>query len=275
MNIAVIGYGVVGHHMALDVERAGHKCVAYDIRGTVPGTRQEVNACAAAFVCVSTPPLPDGRCDTSAIDDVFSWLRVPVAIIRSTVPPGTTLGLDTDCLTGFIPEFIGEGVNAPYNAMRQPPFLIVGTDSDAARKAVTAVLAKLYNSECEFVCMSSVSAEMAKYAENYALAVKVTWANEVYDLCGVVGADFDKVMNGVTHDYRIGRSHTHVYPDSRGWGGRCLPKDTAALLALVGEENAPFLAAVRRVNELHRAHNALEAGQTGAGSPPRGGNGHV
>lgn len=277
MKIAVIGYGVVGKHQSADIERAGHELWVHDIH-TIPrhnATWGEVNECDAAFVCVSTPSAPDGSCDTSAIQDVFSWLDVPVALIRSTIPPGTTQALASQCVRGFIPEFIGEGVNAPYNAMRQPPFLILGTDSDLARERAVNVLSRLYNSECEFVCMSTVSAELAKYAENYYLALKVTWANELHDLAELTGADYNKMMNGVTHDYRIGRSHTHVYPDNRGWDGRCLPKDTAALLALVGAENAPLLAAVRAVNARHRAKNALEAGQPSVASPATGGNGHV
>lgn len=292
MKIAVVGMGVVGTHMAADIERAGHICAQYDIaprNGKRWATREEVNACDAAFVCVSTPQGKDGACDLSAIDEVFEWLRVPVAIIRSTIPPGTTdrIQYSSPILNGkgdpycvvFSPEFIGEGVNAPYNAMRQPPFIIIGGDAEA-RKAAGNVFAKLYNAECAFIYMSAVSAEVAKYTENYFLATKVTLFNEVYDICQAVGADFNDVVAGVTHDYRIGRSHTHVYPDNRGWGGRCLPKDTAALLALVGEDTAPLLAAVRRVNDQHRAQNArdsaLEAGVSGAGSPPAGGNGrHV
>lgn len=276
MKIAVVGYGVVGRHMAADIERGGHELWLYDkFQGEINHERdkQAVNACDAAFVCVSTPSAPDGSCDISAIEEVFKWLNVPIALIRSTIPPGTTASLPGT--VGFIPEFIGEGVNAPYNAMRQPPFLILGTDSDTARERAVNVLSRLYNSECEFVCMSTVSAELAKYAENYFLALKVSWANELYDIAEEVGADFNKMMNGVTHDYRIGRSHSHVYGDNRGWGGRCLPKDTAALLARVGAEKAPLLAAVRAVNAQHRAKNALEAGLPGAGSPPAGGNGHV
>lgn len=246
-RIAVVGCGVVGMHMVTDIERAGHVCVRQDpARGW--DDRAAVNACEAAFVCVGTPELPDGRADVSQIAAVFSWLRVPVAIIRSTIPPGTPV---PDWAV-FSPEFIGEGVAAPYNAMRQPPFLILG-GTPAARARAAAVCAGLYNAECEFVFTDLVTAQVAKYAENYYLALKVTWANELYDICDAVGADFPQMMAAVTHDYRIGRSHTHVYPDARGWGGRCLPKDTAALLATVGPEVAQLLAALREINARQRA----------------------
>lgn len=244
MKIGVVGFGVVGRHMAEDIKRAGHDLAVYDIFGA--GTREEINTADAAFVCVSTPQAANGSCDTSAIDDVFSWLRVPVAIIRSTVPPGTTEALP-GCVV-FCPEFIGEGINAPYVAMRQPPFVIIGGNLEAQRRA-GAVLRQLYNAECEFVFVGSREAELAKYAENYFLALKVSWANELYDVAQKVGADYDAMMQAVTHDYRIGRSHTAVYPDRRGFDGRCLPKDTSALLALVGADTAPLLAAMIEVNE--------------------------
>lgn len=265
VKFGIVGLGVVGRHMETDIQRAGHPYLKYDIvaHGLVEqltgfATREEMNTCDAVFVCVSTPEGADGQADLSAIDDVFGWLRVPVAIIRSTVPPGTTAEIQNrlieehpDYDVAFVPEFIGEGVNAPYNAMKQPPFLIVGAFPESWEPVCNA-LAQLYNAECEFIRVLPTTAEVAKYAENYFLALKVTWANELYDICNAVGADFGQMMAAVTHDYRIGRSHTHVYPDSRGWGGRCLPKDTAAILARVGEDTAPLLAAVRRVNERQR-----------------------
>lgn len=249
MRLGIVGLGVVGRHMRADIERAGIECLTYDVQGEGHATREQINACDAVFVCVSTPESESGYADLSAINDVFSWLYAPVAIIRSTVPPGTTDFLHNAV---FCPEFIGEGVNAPYLSMRQPPFVILGGRPELRARAAD-VFARLYNSECELIQVDAVTAETCKYAENYFLALKVTWANELYDICQVVGADYTQMMNAVKHDYRIGRSHTHVYPDKRGYDGRCLPKDTAALLARVGSDTAPLLAAMRRINEARRA----------------------
>lgn len=280
MKIGVVGYGVVGKHMAADIKAAGHECLIYDTLPkyrSISAFREQINTCDAAFVCVSTPEGPDGAADISAIRDVAGWLDTPVIIIRSTVPPGTTnfvQNANPFHAVAFVPEFIGEGVNAPYNALRQPPFLVVGADP-LVRDRVLAVLSVLYNAECEFVSTDAITAECIKYAENIYLATKVTLFNEFYDWVTGLGGDWGQFVNGLTHDYRIGRSHTHVYPDNRGWGGRCLPKDTAALLALVGPETAPLLAAVRVINDQHRAKNIAErAGMAGAGSPSAGGNGH-
>ncbi len=252
MNFGVVGLGVVGRHMAADIERARHSCVKYDT-AVEYDTREAVNLCDAVFVCVGTPSKPDGSCDLSAIVDVFSWLRVPLAIIRSTVPPGTThllqfvMGQDTK--VAFSPEFIGEGINAPYVAMRQPPFLIIG-GSREARLDASIAFSKFYNSECEFVFLDSTTAEVAKYFENTFLATKVTLCNEFYDICRKFGADYDAMVNAVAHDYRIGRSHLHVYPDKRGFDGHCLPKDLSALLAVV---DAPLTRAVMEINRSRHA----------------------
>ncbi|MBI5035584.1 MAG: UDP-glucose/GDP-mannose dehydrogenase family protein [Chloroflexi bacterium] len=251
---AVIGCGVVGSHMANDIERAKHECLIYDVLPVFgQASREDINQrCQAAFVCVSTPPTADGACDLSAINDVLSWLDVPVVIIRSTIEPGTLDRLASehpDMTLAFVPEFIGEGINAPYNSMRQPPFLIVGTDWQEPFE----ILATIYNAECEFVPVSPMTAEVCKYAENYFLALKVSWANEMFDICEKLGLNYWQMMNALTHDYRIGPSHTHVYRDRRGWGGRCLPKDTSALLHFVGADTAPLLSALIEVNKQLRS----------------------
>lgn len=241
MKLGVAGYGIVGKHMAHDIKQSQNEMVVYDIKGL--GSREDMNSCDAVFVCVGTPVAADGSCDASAIAEVFSWLKAP-AIIRSTVPPGTSEKYGAV----FVPEFIGEGVNAPYSAMRQPPFVIIG-GAPKKREFAGQVLSTLYNAECEFIYTDARTAEVCKYAENYFLALKVLWANELYDICEKNGADFGQMMTALTHDYRIGRSHTHVYKDRRGFDGRCLPKDTSALLSAVGEDTAPLLAAAIRINK--------------------------
>lgn len=258
MRLGVVGYGVVGQHVADDIDAAGHIPVTLDAKWELdkfPMFKQQVNSCDASFVCVPTPMAADGSCDLTAINDVFSWLRTPVIIIRSTVPPGTTAEIAFYLRTQgaksqvvFVPEFIGEGVNAPYLQMKQPPFLIIGGDLEARADAYQ-ILSKLYNSECEFIYTDSTTAECIKYGENAFLAMRVTFFNEWFDICAKVGADFGQFVNGLTHDYRIGKSHSHVYRDARGWSNsRCLPKDLNALLHLVGEDTAPLLASLIRVN---------------------------
>jgi UDPglucose 6-dehydrogenase len=250
MKIAVVGVGVVGSHMVKDIEQAGNECVKHDIRHFY-SSKAEVNTCEAAFVCVGTPELPNGKADLSSLEEVFSWLEVPVIIVRSTYPPGAVKHSENAV---FSPELIGEGVNAPYNHMRQPPFIVIG-GTEQARKEATYIYSAIYNAECEVILMDYVTAQMVKYAVNTFLATKVTLSNEFYNICMAVGADYQQMINAVGHDYRIGRSHTQVFPDNRGFGGRCFPKDTSALLEHVGPDIAPLLAAVRRVNDEQRTYN--------------------
>ena len=138
--------------------------------------------------------------------------------------------------------------------MSQPPFLILGGETADCQRAAQA-LSGIYNSECEFVFMSAREAEIAKLAENYFLALKVSWANEVYEVCQRFNASYERMMAGLTHDYRIGRSHTHVYRDNRGWSSKCLDKDLPGLLAQTGPDIAPLLAAVIRTNDWHKTRS--------------------
>ncbi len=275
MRVGIVGKGVVGRHMATDICGAGHEVVIYDPAfKEYSNTKNAINTCDAAFIAVSTPMAVDGSADLSAIRGVFGWMTVPLAIVRSTVPPGTIdeLARNYSGQIVFVPEFIGEGVNAPYNTMKQPPFLIIGGTPVAREKAIQ-VLSHIYNAECEFVCVDAKAAEVAKYAENFALALKVGWANDLYDICDKVGADFGQMMNAVTHDYRISRSHTHIYADKRGWSGRCIPKDLNALLAVVGADTAPLLASAIASNEIHRGKSVGNSlAQARIFSQPAGGN---
>jgi UDPglucose 6-dehydrogenase len=252
MKIGIIGNGVVGKHLVKDIQNSKNEVVIYDKyqpEFSSDDCKCEINKCDGVFICVGTPEKETGAPDDSSLYDVMMWLKVPIIMIRSTILPGTTNYLINQflCNAVFIPEFIGEGVNAPYNNMKQPPFLIIGGE-DLAQKKATDVLSHIYNSECEFVYCTSKEAEIAKYAENYFLALKVTWANEMYDICKCYNADYQKTMNVLTHDYRIGKSHTFVFEDKRGFDGRCLPKDTSALLWDVGKEIAPLLAEIKRIN---------------------------
>ena len=259
MKFGIVGLGVVGRHIRNDLAHAGTVSNQYFIYDPAINFNNclAINECETVFVCVPTPQAQDGSADLSAIHEVFSWLRVPCAIIRSTVPPGTTerLQKSPDMAVVFCPEFIGEGVNAPYVQMRQPPFLILGGQPWATHRAAQA-FARLYNSECRIFTPDARTAETIKYAENSYLATRVTFFNEWRDICAKLGANWEQFVLGLGLDYRIGYVHSHVYDDERGFSGRCLPKDTAAILAQVGEGTAPLLAAVRRINEEHRKRNA-------------------
>jgi UDPglucose 6-dehydrogenase len=184
------------------------------------------------FVCVPTPSQRDGSADLTAVDHVVSELAVvlnsgSVLALKSTVPVGTAR-LIADRLDGTglrvvsNPEFLREG-HAIYD-FRHPDRIIIGARDDGAAGVVEAVCA---NGSGRMLRMSPESAELAKYASNAFLAVKISYANSLARLCARVGADIEDVTRCMGADVRIGQ---HFLRPGPGWGGSCLPKDTAALL---------------------------------------------
>jgi UDPglucose 6-dehydrogenase len=184
------------------------------------------------FVCVPTPSGPDGAADLSAVDAAVGQLAAvlrpgSVLALKSTVPVGTTRRVATRLSATGIrvvsnPEFLRES-HAVFD-FRNPDRIIIGTDDDDA----AAVLADLYGAGSRpTLRMSPESSELAKYASNAFLALKISYTNSLAHLCARVGADVTDVTRCMGADVRIG---PHFLAPGPGWGGSCLPKDTAALL---------------------------------------------
>jgi UDPglucose 6-dehydrogenase len=209
------------------------------------------------FVCVPTPSGHDGAADLhavdTAVDRLASVLRPgAVLVVKSTVPVGTTRRIgkrlrSTGIRVASNPEFLREG-HAVYD-FRNPDRVIVGVDDDEAADMVSEV----YGAGAATLRMSPESAELAKYACNAFLAVKISYANSLARLCARVGAHFDDVTRCMGADVRIGQ---HFLRPGPGWGGSCLPKDTAALLH-TGRINGVALPEV----ESARATNAAQPGR--------------
>jgi len=184
------------------------------------------------FVCVPTPSAPDGSADLSAVEAVVHRLGevlAPGAVlaVKSTVPVGTTRRLAKTLLCAGIhavsaPEFLREG--HAVDDFRHPDRLVVGAVDDVAADAVCRAYGEQPG---PILRMSPESAELAKYASNAFLAVKSSYVNSLAALCGTVGADVGDVTRCMGADERIGGAFLNPGP---GWGGSCLPKDTAALV---------------------------------------------
>lgn len=212
------------------------------------------------FVCVPTPSGPDGACDLRALDDSVGRLaavlrRGAVIVLKSTVPVGTTRQAGQRLVPAGIgvvssPEFLREG-HAVADFLH-PDRIVVGalTDHDADQVCVA------YADAGPVLRMSPESAELAKYASNAFLAVKLSYANSVASLCARVGADIGDVTACMGADDRIGPAFLRPGP---GWGGSCLPKDTAALMHTARSRNVA-LAEV----EAARATNAAQPRRIGA-----------
>src|ERR1700759_4414467 len=222
----------------------------------------------AVFIAVGTPTRRgDGHADLSyvfaAAEQVARALTgYAVIVTKSTVPVGTSRRIaeivratrpDFEFDVASNPEFLREG-NAIGDFMR-PDRVVIGTESDRAREVMRRLYRPLYLIEAPIVFTAIETAELTKYAANAFLAMKVTFINEIADLCERVGADVHDVARGIGLDGRIGRKFLHPGP---GFGGSCFPKDTLALIRIAQEHGAPsrLVESVVAVNDARKASMA-------------------
>jgi UDPglucose 6-dehydrogenase len=219
-------------------------------RLSFPATLAEgIAEAEAVFIAVGTPSRRgDGHADLTyvfaAVEQVVTQLTHPVVIVtKSTVPVGTgrkiaelarRLRPELAVEVASNPEFLREG-SAITDFMR-PDRVVVGTDSEVAREVLRRLYRPLYLIEAPIVFTGLETAELIKYAANGFLAMKITFINEMADLCEQVGADVNDVARGIGLDGRIGRKFLHAGP---GFGGSCFPKDTLALMRIAEEAGAP------------------------------------
>ena len=218
----------------------------------------------AVFIAVGTPSRRgDGHADLSyvfaAAEEIAASLDgYTVIVTKSTVPVGTSRKVEeiirrvrpkAEFDVASNPEFLREG--SAIEDFRRPDRVIVGCDTDRARIQMTEVYRPLYLNETPMLFTSPESSELIKYAANAFLATKITFINEMANLCEEVGADVQDVARGIGLDGRIGNKFLHAGP---GFGGSCFPKDTLALLKTSQEAGAPtrILEAVVAVNEARK-----------------------
>jgi UDPglucose 6-dehydrogenase len=283
-SVGVVGVGWVGLVTAVCFAELGHRVVARDIaaekveslsRGELtihePGlgellarnrerlsfTTEMDEALGAArllFVCVDTPPTHSGDADLSRVRSVVSELRAGgehVLVMKSTVPAGTGESIRRE-LPGVpyvsCPEFLKEG--SAVKDFMQPDRVVIGADrgDEEAGDAVAALYEPLGG---ELVRTDVASAEMIKLASNAFLATKISFINEIANVCEQVGADVAEVARGMGLDRRIGPSFLRA---GIGYGGSCFPKDVNALKMLAGNTGYHFqlLNSVIEVNELQK-----------------------
>lgn len=228
MRVGIVGLGAVGS----GILRLFPDAAVYDGPKSI-GSTDEINVCDVAFVCVPTPARADGTCDTSIVEEVVSWVSGPVIAIRSTVSVGTTRDLATRLRRPIVfqPEYgPAETPDHPFNDLRKIRWIILGGEPEACR-TVARAWKEAYSADITIAFTSYEAAELCKYMENAFLATKVAFCNEFYEIAQEHGVEYDELRELWLMDPRIGRSHTFVFPDARGFGGRCLPKDLAAIIA--------------------------------------------
>ena len=201
----------------------------------------------AVFIAVGTPSRRgDGYADLSyvyaAAAEIAEHIKdFTVVITKSTVPVGTgdevekiiakTHSMDKFAVVSN-PEFLREG--AAINDFKRPDRVVVGTDNERAKKILRALYRPLYINETPILFTSRKTSELIKYAANSFLATKITFINEMADLCEAVGANVQEVAKGIGLDKRIGSKFLHAGP---GYGGSCFPKDTLALTKTAQKKN--------------------------------------
>jgi UDPglucose 6-dehydrogenase len=232
----------------------------------------------AVFIAVGTPSRRgDGHADLSfvyqAVREIAPLIsRAAVVITKSTVPVGTGDEIenilrekrpDADIQVVSNPEFLREG--AAIQDFKHPDRIVVGSDDDRARKVLAEIYRPLYLNTPPIIYVSRRTAELIKYASNAFLATKITFINEMADLCEQVGADVQEVARGMGLDNRIGGKFLHAGP---GFGGSCFPKDTSALIKTAHDHGVPLrlVETVSAVNEQRKRAMARKVVQALDGS---------
>jgi UDPglucose 6-dehydrogenase len=223
-----------------------------------------IRAADAIFLAVGTPSRRgDGFADLSYVYDAARGIApeiegYTVVAIKSTVPVGTNdevdaiirkLRPDADFAVVSNPEFLREG--AAIEDFKRPDRLVIGTDDERARRVMRELYRPLFINETPILFTGRRSAELIKYASNAFLATKITFINEMADLCEKCGADVQEVSRGMGLDRRIAGKFLHAGP---GFGGSCFPKDIAALVAIGERHGVPtkIVATVMAVNDARK-----------------------
>ena len=215
------------------------------------------------FIAVGTPMGDDGSADLQYVLAVAksigeTMVKELVVVDKSTVPVGTAdqvkatiqkelelrnSDLEFDVVSN--PEFLKEG--AAINDFMKPDRVVIGADSEAVFKKMREIYSPFFRSHDRFITMDIRSAEMTKYAANAMLATKISFMNEIANICEKVGADANQVRIGIGSDQRIG--YSFIYPGV-GYGGACFPKDVKALTKIAKNNNytAQLITAVEKVN---------------------------
>ncbi len=221
-----------------------------------------ISSAKCVFICVGTPQDESGAADLkyvkSAAEQMAPFLRKSAVVVcKSTVPVGTNRRVaswikartDTPFRIASNPEFLKEG--AAIDDFTKPDRVVVGVDDPEAADVLMELYKPFLRTEKPFLSVGIESAEMIKYAANCMLATKISFINEMANICERVGADINEVRKGIGHDSRIGFSF--LFPGV-GYGGSCFPKDVRALAALAAEHGvaAGILRTVDETNNLQK-----------------------
>lgn len=257
-SAGIMGTGFVGGALKRYFESIEVTPFTYD-KGKNEGSISEVNKADVVFICVPTPYYLDGTgFDLSFVRSALDALEgEKIVVLKSTIIPGTTAMLQEEYPQHkfiYNPEFLTE-VTADQD-MKFPDRQILGV-TEKSYNVASDVMAMLPLAPFERIVPSTV-AEMVKYAGNTWFALKVSFSNQMYDLAQQLSVDYDQVKECMAADKRIGRTHLDIFHKGyRGYGGKCFPKDTRALIQLADSKGIQLT--LLQAAELY--NNALVSGQ--------------
>jgi UDPglucose 6-dehydrogenase len=258
--------------LVTDNSKSGRLSFTTDLKSAVPGAD-------AVFIAVGTPSRRgDGFADLTYVYDAAAEIAdaldgYSVVVTKSTVPVGTSRkveeiiskrnpGAQFDVCSN--PEFLREG--SAIEDFQRPDRIVVGAESDRARTVMRSLYRPLFlNDKTPFVFTGRETSELIKYASNAFLAMKITFINEMADLCESTGADIQDLARGIGLDGRIGSKFLNAGP---GYGGSCFPKDTLALVRTAAEAKTPvrIIETVVEVNASRKKRMAVKIAEAFGGS---------
>jgi len=244
-KIGFIGQGWIGKHYADDFEKRGYKVVRYALEEPYVKNGKEIKECDIVFIAVPTPTNKNGFDDSILRRAIKSAGFGKIAVIKSTILPGTTESIQEENPDFFVlhsPEFLREKTAAADAANPKRNIIGIPKDTDEYREKAKDVMEVLPKAPFEQIC-SAREAELVKYLGNCLLATKVLFMNMAYDLAEKLGCDWDNVSSAAAADKRLGDTHWQVVHASnnemkagRGFGGHCFPKDFAAFREMYARE---------------------------------------
>ncbi len=238
-KIGFIGQGWIGKNYADDFEKRGYDVVRYGLEEPYVANKDKIRDCDIVFIAVPTPSTPKGFDDSILREAVSLVGDGKIAVIKSTLLPGRTESIQKQYPQKFVvhsPEFLTEAT-AAYDASH-PNRNIVGipVDNEEYKRKAQEVINVLPKAPFEQIC-SSREAELIKYGGNNWFYFKVIFANLLYDLAQKLGADYEKVKEGMINDPRIGETHLDpIHKSGRGAGGHCFIKDFSAFTEIYEKE---------------------------------------
>ena len=255
-KIGFIGQGWIGKNYADDFENRGYAVIRYALEEPYAQNKEKIKDCDIVFIAVPTPTTSEGFSDAIVRQAVGLVGTGKIAVIKSTIIPGTTESIQADYADVFVmhaPEFLVERTAAFDAANPQRNIVGIPVVNDLYRQKAEEVLAVLPEAPFKLITKAK-DAELVKYGGNVFLYFKVIYANILHDLSSALGCDWENVRDSVAADPRIGTSHMQpIHQSGRGAGGDCFIKDFEAFYRLhrdqVGDElTLKALEAIRERN---------------------------